>query len=1441
MLCQTNCPPVNCTTISIIIPLYNAEKYIAECLDSLLNQTLQNFEVIVVDDCSTDNSVAIVKSYVPKFNGRLTFIKNKKYSGKKSVSQNMGLKLASGEYVLFLNSDDFILTTALETLYNAAKENDADVVYTSAGYALNQSNDITLLRDAESNRLLKKGFKDEPTLTIDDANKNLQQLFAPESYYDLWTRFVRRDLLVENKIIFPALSAGGEFIWLINVACHAERFLRLPTPLYFCRFNNDNPATSLRGNDSADKLQQKVSEFVEFMEALKKVSIDNSTLQDDPAYCSEALGRYFERHFGGLIESNMAESKSAVRETLYNEFSKETISPEAITSFLQSIKTEKTFPEDNPPVADKKKRIYTPSSCGVSVIISLYNYEKYIGECLESLLAQTLHDFEIIVVDDCSTDNSLEIVKSYVPKFDGRLRFTQTAQNTGGGGEPRNIGLNMAQGEYVFFMDADDAFTKTGLEEMYTLAKEYDADTVYCEKYYMSSGMGQDFIDNVHIATSRIQKPPFVTKPSFETKSLAKRIDKMFNQNYWVTAWLRFVKRSLLFDNDIKFYSLVGSNDVWWTFEVMFYSQKLLRVPNACYIRRIHNESTSFRKRTPSEWVHKWMDRTVRSLKAMDNFMGNLKFFRDNPESRYAILDYMVSIDLKASFDKCKGLTKYEWYKSLLEHFGGYLGEHDILVSCLFAHLQDEHSSIEKTNSLFENKLKALASSPVSVPPISVIIPLYNAEKYLRECLDSLLAQTFQNFELIMVDDCSTDFSCEIVESYMPKFGGGRLKLYHMDANTGSGALPRNKGLTMARGEYIYNMDNDDMLTKTALEELYKLAKEYDADVVYCEKYYRVDTDGSNRRIQVMQSGTLVDKPTLEPEDLKERVQRILDKRYWVVPWSKLIRRDLLIEHKLFLPGLKISDDNIWNQGLLFHAKRYLRVPNVIYLYRFNGKSIMRKHKTPEQELIFWLDPVLRGLKILDDLMKDLEFFKKNPSLRYELLRYFVNVRLDFILEACKKLPRETIFATIRNEFGKYFGEQDALISCLCTCACELNVSVANAKQDVKLNATNEKNLQKRIDDQAAEIKRLRARLNSMSKLLLQPTFAISVIIPLYNAGEYVGECLDSLLIQTFQDFEVIIVDDCSTDNSVEIVESYIEKFNGRLTLTKTETNSGGGGYVPRNIGFKLARGEYVYFMDADDYILGSALETFYTLAQEYDTDVIYTAAHYDSRRLNDVFVTRDGKGKELLKDGVEETEQLLTVDEPDKNLHDLIFEKNFTTPWVHFVRRDFLIQNKITFPEIRKAGDYIWAINIYCCAKRFLRLPKPLYFYKRYNVNSVSQSKNATSFSNWIFSFDDYVKALGELSNRTEILRKNPAYCYEASKRYFEWCLNRTGEARKEMSDKEIYEILYNEFNKEKVSSELMMPFLFSMMDATRKERTDHLKSIGDLQKEITQLKKKA
>ena len=314
---------------------------------------------------------------------------------------------------------------------------------------------------------------------------------------------------------------------------------------------------------------------------------------------------------------------------------------------------------------------------------------------------------------------------------------------------------------------------------------------------------------------------------------------------------------------------------------------------------------------------------------------------------------------------------------------------------------------------------------------VSVIIPLHNAEKFIGECLDSLLNQTFQDFEVIVADDCSADNSVAIVESYIPKFNG-RLILAKTEKDSGSEALPRNKGLSISRGEYIFNMNAADKLTNTAFEELHTLAKNYDADVVYCEKFYKANPDGTTVSADITQEETLTDKPTFETEDLKERVQNIINDKYRTASWNKLVRRNLITVNEIFFPAQENDDEGIWTYGLIFCAKKFLRVPNAVYIRRLPADSTPTTEMTPQEIINSRLTPALLGLKTLDKLMSKREFFKTNPDCRFTLLKKFINERLNLSLESARKLSDDDIYSTIKNNFGEKFGEYDVLIPALC-------------------------------------------------------------------------------------------------------------------------------------------------------------------------------------------------------------------------------------------------------------------------------------------------------------------------------------------------------------------------------------------------------------------------
>ena len=302
-----------------------------------------------------------------------------------------------------------------------------------------------------------------------------------------------------------------------------------------------------------------------------------------------------------------------------------------------------------------------------------------------------------------------------------------------------------------------------------------------------------------------------------------------------------------------------------------------------------------------------------------------------------------------------------------------------------------------------------------NTPAISVIIPMYNAEKYIAECLESILIQTLQDFEVIVVNDCSTDSCRQIAESYLEKFSG-RLKIYDNEKNSGAGAA-RNHGLRRASGEYIYFMDADDLILTDGLERLYRIAKTFDVDFVNLTKSYEMSDDGKSLSPVHLRLTRLINEPILE-NNLEWRVKALLKYHYTIwAPWRRLIRRKFLIENEIFFPeNLIISEDRLWTYCLLFYAKKIIHVPMAITLYRLSETSITKSERTPLQRINLGINTVIQGIEWINNVMDKVPFFSENPQYRYAVLENATKIFFSLIAKKTQEVsPSDIVKKNIKN------------------------------------------------------------------------------------------------------------------------------------------------------------------------------------------------------------------------------------------------------------------------------------------------------------------------------------------------------------------------------------------------------------------------------------------
>ena len=556
---------------------------------------------------------------------------------------------------------------------------------------------------------------------------------------------------------------------------------------------------------------------------------------------------------------------------------------------------------------------------------------------------------------------------------------------------------------------------------------------------------------------------------------------------------------------------------------------------------------------------------------------------------------------------------------------------------------------------------------------ISIVVPIYNVENYLRQCLDSISEQTYKNFECILINDGSTDNSKQIAEEYLTD---SRFKLINQSNKGLSGA--RNTGISHIREEstFVAFVDSDDYIYPDFLETLIEHIED-DVDIIEGMIDYFHD------EIKVDNVCHDFEKQILISKDDKLGKLALNELRVSVFP--KLFRKSLFTED--FFPEGWIFEDLAVVPELVIHSGKWIKLLKVIYGYRIRPNSITTKEFSEEKLDVF---------KIFGKY--DL-FFKDESDgtkLLVEKLKY---LHLNY---------HDIEFVPENNRYKQlYKQEKQKLLS--------------------------------KIADYE-------------SKAL------ISIIVPIYNVEKYLRQCLDSIQDQSYQNFECLLINDGSPDNSADICKEYVSK-DPRFRYIEKEN---GGVSSARNLGLEHSKGEYITFIDSDDWVDSDYLEVLYKSLTDEKADVAVSTYKQFNMDDNNYYVHSYQRGYEKkIFTGPELIDEFIALD---------TFDHSYRFVCGKLVRKCLL--DKIAFNEKTTLGeDMEFWLKLYLISNKIVYVNRDSYVYRVDNVNrhfglekirsDIQQRLNFISFlAVRGIDISKYVNScLSVIKHQVERLKESPEY----------------------------------------------------------------------------------
>ena len=553
---------------------------------------------------------------------------------------------------------------------------------------------------------------------------------------------------------------------------------------------------------------------------------------------------------------------------------------------------------------------------------------------------------------------------------------------------------------------------------------------------------------------------------------------------------------------------------------------------------------------------------------------------------------------------------------------------------------------------------------------ISIIVPIYNVEEYLQECLDSIQKQTYTNFECIMINDGSTDNSKQIAEEYLVD---SRFKLINQ-SNQGLSSA-RNTAIKhlSANSSFVSFVDSDEYIHSTFLE---KMTAQIEEGVDIIEGLFEHYHDGNIYYFP--QSGPY--KVVLETT--VEKLEYLALEKNRNSSCGKLIRRKIL--HGSFFPEGWIFEDLAVVPEFVTISNKWVKIQETVYTYRIRENSIITSSFSE----------------------KDLDIFK------------------------------------IFEKFDCFFRDES------------LNIKIwAEKLKLLHINYRSEKVPAQYIEKYQKEKEKILSQIEEYEKGEL-----ISIIVPICNVENYLRQCLDSILNQTYQNFECLLINDGSPDNSAEICREYVEK-DSRFRYFEKEN---GGVSSARNLGIECSVGAYITFIDSDDWVDSDYLEVLYNALIDENVDISVSTYKRFHMADNCWYFHSFQRGYEKrVFTNQELIDEFIALD---------TFDYSYRFVCGKLVRKCLL--DKIAFNEKTTLGeDMEFWLKLYLISNKIVYVNRDSYVYRVDNVNrhfglekirsDIQQRLNFISFlSVRGIDISKYVNScLSVIKYQVERLKESPEY----------------------------------------------------------------------------------